>query len=78
MEQFKHKSDRDRMLAGSGSVPATGWIPVGEQFSTIAQAVIKQVFKVVNKAKSCNMSDIVLHIQIPGLASMSSMWPLER
>jgi len=24
-----HKSDRDRMLAESGSVPATGWMPVG-------------------------------------------------
>ena len=25
---IKYKSDRDRMLAGSRSVPATGWMPV--------------------------------------------------
>jgi len=26
---YKYKSDRDRMLAVSGSVPATGWMLVG-------------------------------------------------
>ena len=40
---IKYKSNLDRMLAGSGSVPATGWMPVGEKFRTIAQGVNKQV-----------------------------------
>jgi len=39
----KYKSNHDRMLVGSGSVPATGWMPVGEQLRIIAQAVSKQV-----------------------------------
>jgi len=42
---IKYKCDHDRMLLGSGSVPATGWMPVGEKFRTIAQGVSKQVFK---------------------------------
>jgi len=37
-----YKSDRNRMLVGSGSVPATGWMPVGEKFRAIARS--KQVF----------------------------------
>ena len=80
-------------------MPATGWMPVGEKFRTIAQGVSKQVFKLVVKirlrinlrvskfsarsivmhvmpcmqkqAKSCKMCGIVLHIPIPGLASMT-------
>jgi len=37
------------MLAGSGSVPATGWMPVGEKFKTIAQGVSKQVAAMVER-----------------------------
>jgi len=28
VHSIKYKSDRDRMLVGSGSLPATGWMPV--------------------------------------------------
>ena len=77
-------------------MPATGWMPVGEKFRTIAQGVSnKLVVKIrlrinlrVSKfsarsivmhvmpcmqkqAKSCKMCGIVLHIPIPGLASMT-------
>ena len=106
---IKYKSDHDRMLVGSGSVPTRGWMPVGEKLRTIAQGVSEQVAAMVEReslqyliffffkifdseftseclnsplgalscsvvlqkqAKSCKMSGIVLHIQIPGLASM--------
>ena len=42
-----YKSDCNRMLAGSGSVPATGWMSVGEKFRAIAQS--KQVFLTCSK-----------------------------
>ena len=29
---IKYKSGHDKMLVGSGSVPSTGWMPVGKKF----------------------------------------------
>jgi len=49
LSSSKHKSERDKMLVGSGSVPATGWMPVGEKFRTIAQGVSKQVAAMVER-----------------------------
>ena len=49
-----HKSDRDRMLVGSGSVPATGWMPVGEKLRTTGQGVSKQVFLTFSKYSTKN------------------------
>jgi len=49
---IKYKSDHDRMLAGSRSVPTTGWMPVDEKFKTIAHGVSKQVAAMVEYMES--------------------------
>ena len=46
---IKYRSNRNRMLAGSGSMPATGWMPVGEKFGTIAQGMSKHAFLTCSK-----------------------------
>ena len=49
MGKRKSKFGQGLLVAGSGSVPATGWMPVGEKFKTIAQGVSKQVAAMVER-----------------------------
>jgi len=37
------------MLVGTGSVPATGWMPMGEKFRIIDQGVSKEVAAMVEQ-----------------------------